>query len=260
MHHNGYTVSKVARMAGVSVRTLHHYDAIGLLRPLARTPSGYRLYGRQDLLRLQQILFYRELDMPLEEIRRLLDDPAFEPVAALQEHRRQLRERARRIERLLETIERTIANLMENEMDDEKVTDAELYAGFTAEQRAQIEEEVAARWDPQIVAESNRRVRNMTRGQWAALKQEGEEVTHGLAGLVDRDPADPAVQALIGRHYAMMNQFYAVTAGMVRGLGQMYVTDERFRANYDQHAPGLADFMQAATAVYADGLEAASQE
>jgi DNA-binding transcriptional MerR regulator len=251
---DGRTISQVARMAGISVRALHHYDAIGLLRPLSRTPAGYRLYTQADLLRLQQILFYRELDMPLAEIAQVLDDPAFDPLRALAEHRRQLQARAARIERLLGTIERTMSKLTENDMDDDKVTDAELYAGFTAEQRAQIEEEVQQRWDPAIVAESNRRARAMSKSQWAALKQEGEDVERGLAGLIDRDPANTAVQALIARHFAMMNQFYPVTPDMYRGLGAMYVSDDRFRAHYEQIAPGLADFMQAAIEVYAAGL------
>ncbi|MFN2140328.1 MAG: MerR family transcriptional regulator, partial [Candidatus Promineifilaceae bacterium] len=123
----GYTVSQLAKLAGVSVRTLHHYDEIGLLVPAARSDAGYRLYNEEDLLRLQQILFFRELDFPLDDIRQILDDPAFDSLAALEEHRRLLHERAGRIGRLLNTIDRTIAKLTENDMDD-KVTDEELYA------------------------------------------------------------------------------------------------------------------------------------
>lgn len=251
----GYTVSEVARLAGVSVRTLHHYDEIGLLRPPARSPAGYRLYQGADLLRLQQILFYRELDLPLADIRQVLDDPGFDPVAALQEHRRALQERARRVQRLLQTVDRTILSLTEDTMNEDKVTDAELYAGFTDEEREAYAHEVAERYDPAIVAESNRRVREMSKGQWAALGEESTAVTQGLAALLDHAPDDPQVQALIARHFATMNQFYTMTPQMYRGLGEMYINDDRFRAYYDQHASGLADFMQAAMAVYADSLE-----
>jgi MerR family transcriptional regulator, thiopeptide resistance regulator len=247
----GYTVSRLAEMAGVSVRTLHHYDEIGLLRPAARSAAGYRLYGERDLLRLQQILFFRELDFALDDIRRILDDPAFDPLAALENHRQMLLERAARIGRLLTTIDRTISKLTENDMDD-KVTDEELYAGFTAEQRERYEREVREQYDPELVAESNRRARNMSRAQWQALREEGEEVHLALAGLMDRPPDDPAVQALIGRHYAMMNQFYPVSAEIYRGLGQLYISNEEFRAFYDKVRPGLADFLQPAMAYYAE--------
>ena len=246
-----YTVGQLAKMAGVSVRTLHHYDEIGLLGPLDRTAAGYRLYGEQDLLRLQQILFFRELDFALDEIRHILDDPDFDPLAALASHRRLLQERAARIGRLLNTIDRTIAKLTEDDMD-EKVTDEELYAGFTDEQVQRYEREVREQYDPELVAESNRRVRNMSKAQWQALLGEGEEINQGLAALMDRDADDPEVQALIARHYTMMNQFYSVSAEGYRGLGQLYVTNDEFRAYYDKYGPGLADFLQPAMAYYAE--------
>jgi DNA-binding transcriptional MerR regulator len=238
-------------MAGISVRTLHHYDEIGLLTPAARSEAGYRLYGEADLLRLQQILFFRELDFPLGDIRQILDDPDFDPLEALEEHRRLLHERAARIGRLLKTIDRTIGKLTENDMDD-KVTDEELYAGFTHEQRQRYEREVREQYDPDLVAESNRRVRNMTKAQWQALQTEGEEVRLALAGLMGRPVDDPEVQAAVARHYAMMNQFYPVSAEIYRGLGQLYMTNDEFRAFYDKIRPGLADFMQPAMAYYAE--------
>jgi DNA-binding transcriptional MerR regulator len=247
----GYTVSRLAKMAGVSVRTLHHYDEIGLLTPAARSDAGYRLYGEVDMLRLQQILFFRELDFPLDDIRLILDDADFDPLAALEEHRRLLHERAARIGRLLKTIDRTIAKLTENDMDD-KVTDEEIYAGFTHEQRQRYEREVREQYDPELVAESNRRVGNMSKAQWQALQTEGEDVRLTLAGLMDREVADPEVQAAIARHYAMMNQFYPVSAEIYRGLGQLYITNDEFRAFYDKIRPGLADFLQPAMAYYAD--------
>jgi DNA-binding transcriptional MerR regulator len=247
----GYTVSRLAKMAGVSVRTLHHYDEIGLLTPAARSDAGYRLYGEVYMLRLQQILFFRELDFPLDDIRLILDDADFDPLAALEEHRRLLHERAARIGRLLKTIDRTIAKLTENDMDD-KVTDEEIYAGFTHEQRQRYEREVREQYDPELVAESNRRVGNMPKAQWQALQTEGEDVRLTLAGLMDREVADPEVQAAIARHYAMMNQFYPVSAEIYRGLGQLYITNDEFRAFYDKIRPGLADFLQPAMAYYAD--------
>src|SRR5512142_78697 len=111
-----YTVQQLARLAGVSVRTLHYYDQIGLLKPSARTAAGYRLYGEADLLRLQQILFFRELDFPLTEIQAILDQPDFDQVKALRDHRLLLQQEADRLGRLLNTIEKTISRLTENNM------------------------------------------------------------------------------------------------------------------------------------------------
>jgi DNA-binding transcriptional MerR regulator len=243
-----YTVSRLARLAGVSVRTLHYYDQVGLLKPSAQTAAGYRLYGEADLLRLQQILLFKELDFSLADIRRALDDPGFDPVQALQRHRRLLEERRLRLERLLHTIDRTLATLTEDHMT---LTDEELYEGFTKEQIERYPRQAAEMYDPALVKLANERVRKMSKAQWAAVKAEGDQVTRSLAGLMGRDPADPQVQALIARHYAWVEHFYPVSAEIYRGLGQLYTSHPEFRATYDRYAKDLADFMQAAMEVYA---------
>jgi len=243
-----YTVHQLAEMAGVSVRTLHHYDQIGLLKPSSRTEKGYRQYAQADLLRLQQILFYRELDFPLREIQRALDEPGFDPVKALRAHRRELERRAGRLERLLNTIDKTILKLTEETMT---LTDDELYAGFTKEERETYPREAEERYGGEQVRQSVERARKLTKAQWAMQKKEGEEVPRLLAARMDKDPGDPEVQALIARHCATIKVFYEVTAEIYRGLGQMYVDDPRFRANYDRFKPGLADFMKLAMEYYA---------
>ena len=244
-----YAVKALAKMAGVSVRTLHHYDQIGLLKPSARTAAGYRLYGEKDLLRLQQILFFKELDLPLEEIRGILDDPDFDQVQALADHRQLLQKRVERLTRLLGTIDRTILKLTENDME---MTDEELYEGFTKEQIERYKREVREQYDPALVAESERRVRRMSKAQWNEIKAEGDEVTRGLAALTDRAPGDAEVQKLIARHHAWIEHFYPASAEVYRGLGRLYVENPEFRANYGRYRPGLADFMAAAMACYAD--------
>ena len=155
-----YTVQQLARLAGVSVRTLHHYDHIGLLKPSARTEAGYRLYGEADLLRLQQILFFKEFDFPLADIQAILDEPRFDQVKALHDHRQMVQQEADRLGRLLNTIEKTISRLAEDHMS---MTDEELYEGFTPEQIERYTREANELYDPQIMAESNRRVRNMSK-------------------------------------------------------------------------------------------------
>jgi DNA-binding transcriptional MerR regulator len=244
-----YTVSRLARMAGVSVRTLHHYDQIGLLRPSARTEAGYRLYGEPELLRLQQILFFKELDMPLDEVRQVLDDPGFDQVAALEHHRQSLQRRMERLTRLLRTIDRTIGRLTE---DDMTLTDEELYEGFTPVQIEEYKREAREMYDPAMVEESEQRVKKMSRAQWKAVGAEGEAVTTGLAALANRDPGDPEVQALIARHHAWIENFYPCSAKVYRGLGRGYVEHPKFRAFYEKYRPGLADFIAAAMNHYAD--------
>ncbi len=244
-----YTVQQLARLAGVSVRTLHHYDHIGLLKPSARTAAGYRLYGEADLLRLQQILFFRELDFPLTEIQAILDDPDFDQVKALQDHRQLLQQEADRLGRLLKTIEKTISRLTEDNMT---MTDEELYEGFTPEQIERYTREANERYDPKIVAEANRRVHQMSKAQWQAVKAEGGAVAQQLAGLMDKKPGDTAVQAAIARHYAWVDNFWHPTAEAYRGLGRGYAEHPEFRAFYEKYRPGLADFMCAAMAYYAD--------
>ena len=243
-----YTVSQLANMAGVSVRTLHHYDQIGLLQPATRTAAGYRLYGEPELLRLQQILFFKELDMPLDEVRQILDDPGFDQVTALGQHRQALQLRMQRLARLLTTIDRTIDKLTEYDM---AVTDEELYEGFTEEQIERYEREVREMYDPALVQESQRRLKKMSSAQWQAVKAEGETVTTGIAALADREPGDPEVQALIARHHAWIENFYPCSAEVYRGLGQGYVEHPEFRAFYEKVRPGLADFMQSAMNHYA---------
>ena len=244
-----HTVHRLASMAGISVRTLHHYDHIGLLIPSARTSAGYRLYGAKDLLRLQQILLYRELDLPLVEIRRILDNPGFDPVEALAQHRRTLERQAERLARLLHTIDRTIARLMEVDMS---LTDEGLYEGLPKEQVDRWKREVNERYDPQLVAESNRRVGAMSKEQWSAVKAEGDAISRRMAELMGRAPGDPEVQATIARQHAWIENFYPCSAEVFQGLGQLYTDNPEFRANYDKVRPGLADFMRDAMAYYAE--------
>jgi len=236
-------------LAGVSVRALHHYDQIGLLKPSARTGAGYRLYGEPELLRLQQILFFKELDMPLNEVRQILDDPGFDQVAALEHHRQLLHRRMERLKRLLKTIDRTIDKLTE---DDMTLTDEELYEGFTTEQIERYKREAREMYGPAQVEESEQRVKKMSRAEWKAVGAEGEAVTTALAALADREPGDAEVQALIARHHAWIENFYPCSAEIYRGLAQGYVEHPEFRAFYEKYRPGLADFMSAAMNHYAD--------
>ena len=185
----------------------------------------------------------------MEEIRRILDDPGFDPVRALAQHRRTLELRAERLARLLHTIDRTIARLTEVDMS---LTDEELYEGLPKETVDRWKREVDERYDPKLVAESNRRVRAMSKEQWNGVKAEGDAIARRMAELMSRPADDPEVQATIARQHAWIENFYPCSAEVFTGLGQLYAENPEFRANYDKVRPGLADFMRDAMAYYAE--------
>jgi DNA-binding transcriptional MerR regulator len=248
----GLTVQELARKAGVSVRTLHHYDEIALLRPESRSASGYRLYGPAQLLRLQHILFYRELDFPLEAIGRLLDDPDFDPPGALRAHRATLEARLDRLRRLLDTLDKTVAHYEENAM----ITEDELYAGFEPEEAEALRREARERWGEERVDASERKARGMTRAQWEAQQKQSEAVNAALRAAMGRDVDDPVVRAAVAGHRAWIENFWTPDAASYRGLGEAYRDDPRFRAYYEKVAPGLADFLCRAIARYCEDFPA----
>lgn len=245
-----YTVKRVAELAGISIRTLHHYDEIGLLKPAQATASGYRLYTEQDLERLQQVLFFRELGFSLHEIKQIIDSPGFDRRQALLEHKQLLLERQERLGRLVESIDRTLAAMERGIQMDEKA----MFDGFD---QSQYEEEARQRWGhSKEYQESAQRTKKYTKEDWAAIQAESSEIAHAIASLMDRQPSDPEVQAWIRRHHQQINdRFYTCSTEVYRGLGDLYVADERFTAYYEKIRPGMAQFMQAAMHSYCDKLE-----
>lgn len=237
-----FTVNQLAKLAGVSVRTLHHYDEIGLLKPSLRGENRYRFYGKEELIRLQQILLYKELDIPLVQIGEILDDPAFDVMLALEQHKASLQVRVGKINQLLHTIDQTIFQLKNQ---TQKMNYDELYKGFSKEQAEAYEREATERWGEQV-AESKERIKNMTKAEWGALMQEGEDINAALVKLMNLPVENEQVQTLVKRHFAMIGQHYTITPEIYKGLAEMYVADERFTAYYDKHAPGLAAFLSEA--------------
>ena len=245
-----YTVKQVADLSGVTIRTLHHYDQIGILPPSGRTEKGYRLYSRDDLLVLQQILFYRELDFRLEQISELLDDPEYDTVTALEQQRQRLVQQRKHMWELIQTLDRTLADLQgEVQMS---LSDKELYEGFDQEKIDRWNREVDEQYDPKVVAESRRKVGKMSKDQFKAVQQEGEDVTDAIGEKMDLGADAAEVQTLIARHHAWIENFYACSAEMYKGLGQLYIQNPEFTAYYEKFKPGLAQFMSEAMAVFAD--------
>jgi len=249
MSKKSYTVHELATVAGVSVRTLHYYDEIGLLRAAERSDSGYRLYGEPELLSLQQISLYREMEVPLAEIARILDDPDFDLESSLQQHRRTLETQIGRTHQLIATIDKTLSSLEDPAMP---ITDKELYAGFAPDQKDRVRKEAAASYGEEQVSASERRARKMSKKAWAALKAESDAVNQALAESMGKDPADSEVQALIARHHATIQPFYHPTADIYRGLGSLYVEHPEFRTYYEKYALCLPEFLQKAMTHYAD--------
>lgn len=245
-----YTVKQLAELSGITVRALHHYDQIGLLKPAVRTEKKYRLYNGDNLLRLQQILFYRELDFSLEQISDILDDPEFNTSVALKEHRVRLIQKQKRMTSLIQTVDKTLASIE----GEKKMTlkDKDLYEGFDQEKIDRWNKEVDEKYDPKVVAESRRNIGKMSKGQFKDVQKQGDRVTAAIGALMDREVNDPEVQAQIKRHHTWIENFYTCPAEMYKGLGQLYVENPEFTAYYDKFKPGLAAFMCEAMAYYAD--------
>lgn len=247
-----YTVKDMATVSGVSVRALHHYDEIGLLKPAAKGANGYRYYGREEMLRLQQILLHREMGLPLERIKALLDDPKFDRLAALKAQRGKLAQERERFGHLIATVDRTIAQLS----GDDDMADKDLYRGFSPEKQAQWEQEIADTFGESgraKIAESKANFAKMSAGDIAAGKAEMDAINAGFAAVLTAgEPASSgAVQALAARQYAWVCRAWKPNRDAFIGLGRMYVEHAEFRATYDAVKPGLAEYMSEAMTRFA---------
>ncbi|MDQ3695694.1 MAG: MerR family transcriptional regulator [Chloroflexota bacterium] len=251
----GHTVGEVARLTGVTVRALHHYDEIGLLAPGGRTAAGYRRYAAADLDRLQHILAYRALGFPLDQITVLLDDPAADMLSHLRRQHQLLSERQDHTRRMLTAVER----MMEAQQMGYALTPEErfeVWGEFNPEDHV---EEAAQRWgDSDAYRQSQARAKRYTKEDWLTIKREGEATTHQLAAaMAAGTPAtSPAVMDLAEEHRRHISRwFYDCTHEIHRGLGQMYVDDPRFTATYEGIAPGLAVYLRDAIMANADRHE-----
>lgn len=241
-----WAIGEVARLSGVSSRTLRHYHAIGLLEPVGVAAGGRRVYGRAELLRLQQILLLRELGVDLATIREVLADEGPDLLVRLREHRDRLVERRDRLDRLVATVTSTIESLERGHVMAAK----DLYQGFD---HSRYEAEARERWGDAAVDRSNEAWATLGPEGQAEFRREQQEIGTGLAGLLAEDVPveDERVQALVARHYAQILHFWTPSAEAYRNLGQMYVDDPHFTATYDAVAPGLARYLRDAMSVYA---------
>jgi len=243
-----YTIKEVADLAGVTTRTLRYYDQIDLLSPAEVGSNGYRLYDLDNLLRLQQILFFRELGIPLKEIQYNLNQPDFELLPALKNHQAAIKEKVNRYQDLLRTIENTICTLQgENSMSE-----TEYFEGFD---ETRYDEETRDRWGhtPQY-KESQRKWSSYSKDQKEEIKKEGARIT---LRMVTEDPEsrphDPDVQKAVGEYYDYLNKyFYTCEVEFLRTLSDMWVQDPRFSGNYERIREGGAAFVREAVHIYCD--------
>jgi DNA-binding transcriptional MerR regulator len=239
-------VGEVAALAGVTVRTLHHYDRIGLLSPSGRTAAGYRRYSAADLDRLHQVLLYRELGFPLEEVATLLDDPSADPAEHLRRQHRLLRDRLDRTAAMVAAVEKE----MEARQMGISLTPQERFEVFGDHDPEQYEAEVQERWgDTDAYRESSRRAAAYTKDDWVRVRAEGEDVEARMAAALQAGVAPDSPEAMDLAEEArqqISRAFYDCSPEMHAGLGRMYVEDERFTAHYERRAAGLAQWVSTA--------------
>jgi DNA-binding transcriptional MerR regulator len=242
------TVGEVARLAGLTVRTLHHYDEIGLLVPAERTNAGYRLYRRSEVERLQEVLLFRELGFGLEAIKEIVNRPGYDRTAALLRQRELLEAKA---ERLLEMID-AVDVVVESERQGMAMNNEEMLEVLDGYVPAEYEAEVRERWgETGAYQESVRRTATYTKQEWEQMGREADEINDAFLALMEAGaPADSAeAMALAERHRSHISKwFYECTPEMHTGLGSMYVADSRFTENIDKAGEGLARYLSDAIA------------
>ncbi len=247
-----YTVQKLATLAGVSARTLRYYDEIGILKPARINSSGYRIYGQKEVDKLQQILFYRELDIDLDSIKDIVTSPSFDGAKALKEHRDKLLERREQLNKLIENVDKTIAST-EGRI---KMSNKEKFEGFKQnmvdENEKKYGKEIREKYGNDTVNKSNAKIKNMSEEEYDEITKLTEEVNTTLAeAFKTGDPAGELAQKAVDFHKKwLMFYWNDYTKEAHAGLGQMYVDDERFTAYYDKEQPGTAEFLRDAILIY----------
>lgn len=249
-------MQKLAQIAGISSRTLRYYDEIGLLKPARINSSGYRIYGRAQVDKLQQILFYRELGVGLEEIKKIIYSDSFDEIKALREHRDKLLEKKEQLDLLIANVNKTIA-LKEGRIT---MTDKEKFAGFKQklidDNENKYGREIREKYGDEAVDKSYKKIKNMSKEQYEEVtKLEAEVLDTLYAAFKTGDPAGELAQKAADLHRQWLSYFWdKYTKEAHVEITQMYVDDERFRAYYDEKQPGAAEFLRDAVRIYTETI------
>ncbi len=247
-----YTIQKLGRMAGVSTRTLRYYDEMGILKPARINSSGYRIYGQKEVDLLQQILFYRALEVDLATIKGIVTSPGFDGTQALRGHREKLLEKREQLDRLLVCLDKTIATA-EGRMS---MSNQEKFEGFkktiVEENEKKYGSEVRERYGDDAVDKSNQKVLNMTREEYENAESLAKNIRETLAAAFETgDPSGELAQKAADLHRRWLCLYWdGYSKEAHAGLGNMYAEDERFRAYYDADQPGTAEFLRDAILIY----------
>ena len=248
-----YTVKQLSDLAGVSVRTLHYYDEIDLLKPAKVGENKYRYYDESTLFRLQQILFYRELGIPLLQIKDVLDSPDFDLIHALQSHRKVIGEKIDRMQNLIETIDDTIKHVQGVMQMSRK----KMFEAFNDEQNEEYRREARLQYGADRVDSSYKRWNNYSSAEKQAIMDEGNQIYWELTEALEagKPTYDEEVQAILARWHQHLNYFYEPSLDMLRGLGMLYNSSSDFIANFQELHPDLPAFLEASIEKYVDDLE-----
>ena len=241
------TVKQLSKIAGITPRTLHHYDEIGLLKPSQIGDNGYRYYGEEALLKLQQILFYRELDFPLDDIKKIMGRRDFDVMGALYSHKEALQKQAARLNCLLTTVDNTINHLK----GDKEMSNKQLFEAFSEEEQEKYALEAEKLYDPESVRESNRKWKAYSAAKKEAIMAEGSAVYKDMIAAMPKGASSKEVQAIVERWRKHMDYFWTPNLDQLLGLANGYNDDPKFKANFDKMHPQLAEFMREAVKVYA---------
>ncbi|GEL77576.1 MerR family transcriptional regulator [Tenuibacillus multivorans] len=251
-----YQVKEVAELSGISVRTLHHYDKIGLLKPSKVAKNGYRYYDDDNLAQLQHILFFKELDFSLKQIKDIMTDNDFDERDTLMKHRELLEKKIHRLEKLIKTIDETFASMKEGGSMNQK----KMFENFSMEDienhKTKYAKETKEKYGhTDAYKQSQQRTANYTEEDWKSISEQSHEIYNRLASLMNHSPEEDEVQKAIGQWYQLINDnFYECSPEMFSGLGDMYVNDPRFTKNINQYGEGLAQFMRDAMHIFSNNM------
>lgn len=246
-----YTVTKLAKISGVSVRTLHWYDEVGLLKPAYHGDNGYRYYEEEQLLILQQILFFRELGFELKQIQKILKRGDFDKIVALSSHRQILQKNLARTRQLIKTIDETIEHLK----GTKKMKEQEIYFGFSKENQADYEKQLINRFGDKVkvsIAESHQNVKNWSKADWEQSKKEFDEICKELVQMIEKHVSanSKKVQSIIHRHFLWLKKFWNPTRESYAGHGQ-FIVESDLRKPYESYHAKLPEFIAEAIQNYA---------
>lgn len=248
-----FKVKEVAVFTGVSVRTLHHYDRIGLLNPETTTLAGHRLYTERNLERLQQILFFKEMDFTLLEIKEILDRPDFDRKESLMKHKEMLLAKKKRLEEMIDTVEKTIHSIE----GGTKMADKDMFNGFDMTEiekhQKKYSQEAKEKYGKEAVEKVEERTSSYSNEDWGNIQAKTDNFYKRVIDRMDHGPEDPLVQQAVAEWRQLItDNYYDCTVDIFRGLGDLYVDDPRFTKNIDKHKEGLSAFLREAMHYYCD--------